>query len=478
MEETPAQESRINLSTEKYFPENLAVTSPFSFQTEMTSRSLREYSKKTISKYAWATARTEMSLKGITPSMCRFDPELFLKQSRNASCYGPTINYEGHPDATYVTDENGQLPSGDLGIWQETDQADGQACSASQLNAKMGGMRDRSQASLIGLSSMICAINSNNLTLPSSSTLSMTDEMSALNVTNTTFNNVTLTHSIDLSGKDTYSYSMDFDYTPSGTIHSIIVNMEHRTESSTGEYSGFITTQVNDIFIGGNCSDSNITRNNSLHYERDSNNQIQTEVREAQFCGHGINGLNSDNKVDPSDKFTGYNNGWGNNFAIFGANFNPLTLSGNYAYTWQAGPNDSNSRVFNIITDFSSNTGDAFYGYGNDIASSDGSISGFICNWAGPGSDHTLSDYVQHQALEISSETGQVTASHSHTSYAPTNSCSYDGLGSFSYDSDMDGFMDTDKETPITENLLNVIDNDRDGLFDEISSTGFILPSL
>ncbi len=475
-EKVPAQENRSSLSIEKYFPENLAVTSPFEFKTETKNRSLREYSNKTISKYAWSTVRIERLLKGSTPSICRFDPELFLKQSRNASCYGPAVSYVGHPDASFITDADGQLPSGDLGIWQETDQSNGQACSAAQLTAQMEGMRDRSLASLMGLSSMICVINSNSLALPSSSTLPITDEMNALGITDTTFNNVTLTHSTDLSGNDIYSYSMDFDYAPSGTHHSIIVNMEHSTESSTDGYSGFVTTQVNDTFSGGNCPDSNITRNNSLHYKRDSNNQIQTEVREAQFCGHNINGLDSENQVDSSEKFNGFNNGWGNNFAIFSANFNQLTLSGNYAYAWQAGPNDSNSRVFNIISDFSSNTGDAFYGYGDDIASSDGSITGFICNWAGPGNDHTLSNYVQHQTLEISAETGSVTASDSHITYAPTNSCNYDGLGSFSYDSNMTDSPNTDPGKEIKSDLLAVNDNNGDGLFDEISATGFSLP--
>ncbi len=478
IEETPAQKSQTDLSIDKYFPENLAITSPFEFHSKTLNRSLREYSNKTVSKYAWTTARIERLLKSTEPSICRFDPELFLKQSRDASCYGPEINYEGHPDASSVFEEKGLLPSGDLGIWQEINQPDKQACSAAQLTAKMEGIRDRSLASLMGLSSMICAINNNNHTLPDSSTLSITNEMNALNITDTVFNSVTLTHSIDLSGNDTYSYSMDFDYAPSGTHHSIIVDMEHSTKNSTGDYSGFITTQVNDEFSGGNCSDSNITRNNSLHYERDLDNQIRVQAREAQFCGHDINGLNSDNKVNPSDKFTGYNNGWGNNFAIFSANFNPLTLSGNYAYSWQAGPDDSNSRVFNIITDFSNRTGDAFYGYGNDIASSDGRITGFICNWAGPGNSHVLNDYVQHQALIITPETGQISASHSHISYAPTNSCNYDGLGHFSYDSNMDGSLDTGTKTPITAKLLEVVDNNDDRLFDEISATGFLLPLL
>ncbi len=467
------------LNTAAFFPEKLAITSPFEFQTDtIFKRSLRERSSATVSKYSWTTARIEMLLKGDTPSMCRFDPEMFLTLSRTASCYGPAVSYQGHPDAPSAGDENGQLPSGDLGIWLADEADSGKACSAAELTARLEGIRERSMASLMGLSSMICVIGSNGLTMPESESLSLTYEMNALNIADTVFSSVTITHSNDPSGNSIYSYSMEFDYTTLDDSHSIIVNMEHRSGASNGKYSGFITTQVNDRSSGGNCSSSEITHNSSLHYKRDSDRQIRTEVREAQFCGHDISGLNSDAKVDPTEKFNGYNSGWGNNFAIFTADFDPFTLSGNYAYTWQAGPDDGNSRSFNIVTDFSKGSGHAFYGYSDDIADTDGNITGFICNWAGPGSDRSTRDYVQYQKLELNPETGSVTASESNISYAPTNSCSYDGMGDFSYDSDIDGAIDTDATTAITPELLATTDSDGDGVFDEISKAGFTLPSI
>jgi hypothetical protein len=89
-----------------------------------------------------------------------------------------------------------------------------------------------------------------------------------------------------------------------------------------------------------------------------------------------------------------FDDGWANNFSIFRADFNPVNNAGTYAYSWQAGAGDSHSRVLNVgIAGPDALQGDAWFGFGQSLLSGAelaGTINGFICNWAGPGADHSL----------------------------------------------------------------------------------------
>ena len=120
--------------------------------------------------------------------------------------------------------------------------------------------------------------------------------------------------------------------------------------------------------------------------------------------------------------------------------------------------------------------GKAFFGYGDDIESTGGGIGGFICNWAGPESDHALLGYVQSQEVSYDSATGFYLSVAASIGYAPTTSCEYDGSSAFSYDTNADGAVDTDPATPVTNDLQSATDGDADGVFDEIGSAGFNQP--
>ena len=126
---------------------------------------------------------------------------------------------------------------------------------------------------------------------------------------------------------------------------------------------------------------------------------------------------------------------------------NPVSGAGHYSYSWQAGVNDSHSRVLNVgLNDFDPMDGVAWYGYGQSFdngAQDAGQINGFICNWAGPGNNHTLLNMAQRQSLIYSAATDQFVVSDggSNITYAPTVACVYssDEGGSFLYDRDLDG---------------------------------------
>lgn len=459
------------------FPSSLALASPYSYTAASSSVSSTLGLKKAsagsyLSSYSSITDAISAIVSSSSASSCTFDASDFLKLDEDADCYGPIVSYTAHPDQTTAS---GSLPQGDVGLWDDTDAATGNACAAAELNARMDGLSGQMEASLKALASMICTVNANSLSLPTASTLDITTEMNALGITDVVFNSATLTEGTNAGGDQQYSYHLDFDYTSSGTAHTIVVEMAHVPGASSAAYQGRLSYRVNDSMAGGNCPSADITRNGSLLYAGVSATEINLEARVASFCGHDVDGT-VDGLVDPSQKYSATNvDGWGNSFSTFTADFDPTSLSGSYAYSWQAGPNDGFARTFNIVVD--GDDSKAFYGFGDDINGTNGGIEGFICNWAGPNGSHTLRDFAQYQSMTLDTTTGLVTSVDTNITYAPTNSCAYDGTGSFTYDSDGNGSTDTNPATPVVNDLEALTDADLDGVFDEVETSGFAQPA-
>ena len=470
------------------FPTGLAVSSPLDVangtSSPKTSTKLYKIGAGKTSRYNWATTIVSDILEGTDPEHCTFDPDLFLTHNIDAACYGPEVDYVNHPDD--MSTGSGSLPTGDTGIWVETDSSTGNACTADELNARMEGVRDRSLASLMSLAAMVCTINSSGgtLSLPDSATTSLDLTASMPAVTGVTYNSATMSYSTTTASEDKYSYALNIDYNGK----NIIVEMAHIPGSAITDYRGQFTYMISDTFSGGNCPTSDVTHNGSFVYNRPSSSNMSVELREAMFCGSGSNGLNSSKRVDDDKKYSASTEpaGWGNNFSVLSADYNPTTQTGDYAYAWQAGPNDGTTRVFNLLvtedTDDSSEDLEvtSFFGFGPDIDTLNPSISGFICNWAGPSNSHTLKELAQKQVVSFNSTTRKFDSVSANIIYAPTNSCDYDGLGTFTYDSDADGLTDTDTAVAITNNLVTGTDDGTGTLTIEqtISDANITVPAL
>lgn len=467
-----------------YFPAGLAVASPFD-TTEASSGNIntntliKAQSGSFISRYSEATTLINTILNGSTASSCSFDPEFFITQGTDADCYGPTVAYEAHPDASGPGDPNydGTLPPGDVGMWSETDNETGHACAAAQLNARLESMDERSLGALMGLASLVCTANVNSLSLPSNSSLDLTTEINSLGITNTTFNTASIAHS-NSSGSDQWSYELVFTFILESDSFDITALLTHIPGSTTNTYQGRLTTMVNDTMDpAGGCPSINQTYNGSLLYNKTAADNFNVEVMEANFCEHDSDGT-TDGLVDPAKKYNGGadSDGWANNFSIFITDFDPTSLEGNYAYSWQAGDQDQYTRVLNAVVtedeDSSDLSGEAFYGFGDDVEETDGAITGFFCNWAGPnGSFNTGENFqtlAQNQTMSLNDTSGKFDADSSSITYAPTNSCNYDGLGTFTYDSDANGTVDTNPATTIPNDLVSLTD---------IGSSEFTLPT-
>jgi len=419
---------------------------------------------------------------------CTFDPADFLTLEADADCYGPLVAYEDHPDGSSIPN-SGTLPTGDVGIWLETDPTTLNACSAAQLNARMTSAQDKSNATLSGLASMVCTAIANGLSLPSATnpSVNLLTEMNALGITDTTFTAAIMSYA-SVGSYDVYSYNLEFTYAPLADSYDIVVDMEHVPTSNPAVYSGVASFLVNDSFTGGNCPASDVTHNGSIEYDAASSTDMAQEVRSAVFCEHDSDGRDTVTQlVDPSLKYSATTpTGWGDNFRIFTGNFDPADLVGTYAFSWQAGHHDGNSRVFNLALENSGASAFAFYGYGEDVETTDGSIDGFICNWAGPNSNHTIVEYAQYQEMSVST-TGVVSSDLAYITYAPTVSCEYDGTGSFLFDTDADGLL-TDEVTTLditiasgTMDLEVGIDTDSDTIEtieETIDDSGYVLPTM
>lgn len=466
----PEEDKSGGVNAKESFPLSLAVASPTEYQTAAAGTPVADLAQVTdagapVSAYEDTAAKLTALLEGDSMGDCKFDPAPILTQETNAACYGPQVAYSSHP----FDSSSGNLPTGDLGLWIATDSTSGHACAAAQLNARMQAVGKRTNAALFGLASMVCVANAKGLSADGDGKINLTSAMNDLAIPNTTFTSVSLTKS---DGK--YSYQIAF------TLNSqpVAIEMEHSPGSDDTSYSGRLAYRATVNQMGGNCGVSSATTDNgSLVYKRSSATAMQVEARLGQYCGSDVSGLDANGVVDVSKKYDSGTepNGWANNFNIFTASFDPSSLDGNYVFAWQAGMMDNAARTFNanVSTTASTTTVKAYFGFGSDIASTDGSIKGMICNWAGPGNNHTPVSLAQYQQASLNAATGKFDqAVASNISYAPANDCTPNGT--FMYDTNLDGTPDTVAAGP--HGLKTMTDANSNGHFDEIEAD-ITLPS-
>lgn len=447
-----------------YYPENLTVASPLEADNGGTSYA-RAGGLSSMS-YSKQLAIIASMLSGGTLASCAFDPGLFLQEPGRSECYGPTILYENHPDAP---GGSGELPGGDVGIWKETNSDTAEACSAAEMNSRMDGISSKSFAAFTALASMICVNTVSGHAMPADTTADITakmNDMAAAASLSASFTTATIA-SAAADTTNQFTYTLEYTYTDSvtSTVYPMTMIVTHRYDSASGDYTGRFQYTFDMDTDAGNCPESGgvhpETIAGSVLYGR-TGSDFAIDARYANFCGHGAAGF-VDGLVDPADKYveTANPDGWGDNFNRFVAAFAEETYVGNYTYSWQAGLGDNNTRVLNISVDQADTgayEGEAWFGFGDDAASADNGIGGFICNWAGPGNSHTYTDKVQYQSLLQNSATGIFEPVESYITYAPNVSCD-DTDDSYVYDTDADGSLADESPTAnITNDLRSFAD--------------------
>ncbi|MBI4236828.1 MAG: hypothetical protein HY696_00245 [Deltaproteobacteria bacterium] len=458
-------------------PGDLVVSSPTAESSSATASVAKSLAKAAASVDTSDPAAGYQVKREFLQNLINSDEQCNIpphhQEPRSPSCYGPRITYAGHADATNnpADSPNGDLPPGDLGIWNETQGDAGEACAAAQVNYLIARVASEVDRAINLFGSMACAGRLAGLELPAigDAAVDMKQAMAdRITVPGLTINSATLERqSDDASGNPVYRSTVASTVTGlDNSTREVTVTLLHvPTNDDNTTYQGRLAVLVHLANgrggIPGNCSESGLTGTTIatvIDYSKSSETSLQYALSFGEFCGAATNPLSADLTIDASDKLERASNpdGWGNdwNYGLF--QLNPSSTTGSVAYAWQAGARDGFTRVLNVgVTANSDNSasGNAYFGFGPDAAADGvGSITGFYCNWAGPNNQRIYQSLAQRQVLSRTATGTVFTASSSNITYAPANSCDASAGDGFTYFA-----FEGDEGSPIALNF----DNDR-----------------
>ena len=421
--------------------------------------------------------------------------------SNNASCYGPTLAYSNHENASGGQPAAGTLPSGDLGLWTATQGAT-QPCIAAQLNSRVGGVKGRTKQGLLLMAVMRLTVANNSLTMPTAGdSIDLKSELQATLSAVPAFATVTVdaaTLALDSAGA-VYTYRLAVSNGSGPAARSGEVILKHTPGASATAYSGVMQVAgfhlSNDAAFG--CTDQvdgalfKVANVSTLKYSR-AGAAVEFGSRDAHYCGHAtstastnyaadVATFTSDGQLDPATKLTGNARGltlgWRGNFTRFAGAYDRVNVDGNFLFAWQAGTGDGNSRALAAHVDYNSTTGtrtlEGYFAFAGDVATTDGSLLGMICNWAGPGNSHTPTARFQSQTATLASSASEYTLATSKITYAPTNSCS---STTTAYDVNVNGTIAGGEGVGTTNDLD--VPAGANSVQQEIESRGFAKPAL
>jgi hypothetical protein len=428
---------------------------------------------------------------------------LFDAGGQNAACFGPQLLYAGHDDhVSGFPGASGTLPTGDLGLWKALGSDDATPCVAEQLSLRVRGVRRQSLQGLLMAAVMRRAVAADAalaMPAPGGSTDVTTALAATLGALTPPITVETATIALD-ADDTTYTYRLVLSNGETGAAYRRgEVILRHVPGTSSTAYSGVMQvagfTKTGDTAMG--CGDQmdgslyNAAGVSTLRYSRDGD-AISFSSRFANYCGHPtddgagdygaqVASFNSDGELDPAVKVAGGGGaarGWIGGFARFAGAFDKDTLDGSYQYAWQAGTGDGHSRT--LLATSAYNSADAqrtvtgYFGYAGDIATTDGTLLGMICNWAGPGNSHTPSARFQMQTALLPDSASTFSLGESKIIYAPTVSCN--SSATMTYDADVDGSIGTG-EGASTTNDLDGPTGSRTTVQEEVAAHGFTTPA-
>src|SRR3989339_263315 len=379
-----------HLTTSVGFPVALAISSPTAATAEARKlfSPLEKFIRAVISKEVApsATDTADMSyeekvevfqniLSGTSTSDCNFTLDLNYG-TNDASCYGPTIVYELHPDYIEGTSapgtENGELPPGDFGLWTALDAEENEACAAAQLNKRMTNISTQIDSMMLTTASMFCIAGVNEIALPEvGASIDLTAEVNAVfdaNESGVVVTSAVVAREND-SGDDPI-YVTTIVGTASGK--AIFVRLKHiptSEDNSTyrGKFSYTISTDSEATLMW--CNEvSGMKEAMSIAYEKTAATSLRVELNSGHFCGAGEETdpfvSTTDFTVDATKKVTApalylqvpylteskaaSTYGWGGNYNYALLNLNPSNGAGEFRFAWQAGMPDNATRALNI----------------------------------------------------------------------------------------------------------------------------------
>lgn len=459
------------------FPSGMVITSPTnssSSESSSLSRALSSPDFDAIASDGTYTDKLETFqtiLAAASDEACQVElPSLNFVDDVN--CYGPNLDYQNHPDGAPA---EGDLPTGDLGIWTASE--NGEACVAAKINSLINATANKVDYGMLLSASMVCLMSRAETDLPTNDGDSedLTSELNTAIQVNNADVSVTAASISNLEDvEDTDSETRDVFYTTvtvsdesdedTITIEFFLKHMPTSDDNST--FKGKIWAEIDGASGAGDKDAFSIT------YERESSTSLKYKMLAANYQ------LADDDTVIFED------NGdidiagdWSGNMSQAIINLDPSTGLGDFSYAWQAGNGDDKARIFNGFT--TTDSGCGFFGYGDEFdndagTATDNVIDGFICNWAGPGNDHSMSgteSLAQKQCMDLTEGVYVVDTDRNNISYAPVNSCNGDGNVAVRVTDSGDPYISSP-----TENDLVDLESDED-FADYVAPTSPTMPS-
>jgi hypothetical protein len=205
---------------------------------------------------------------------------------------------------------------------------------------------------------------------------------------------------------------------------SATLDLQLRHSDTAAGYVGRLRYTIEAPFGESvNCPDGAKMAAVSLAYEKASGADIRYRIQRAMYCAVVADPFEADGSLDPD--------AWSQDFNEALINLDPADGGGVFAYAWQAGSGDDNTRVF--LAELAADaegvlSGCGYFGFGPPIGDPDvGSIDGMICNWAGPGNVHVPEDklVVQRQCVSFDAAEKVYVSDPERLriTYAPVNAC-------------------------------------------------------
>ena len=431
-------------------PSNLSVSSNTESGSSVSSRTAGRSLASEINddsdpkKHKDKVARLEAVLNSDDINQCHKAIPKKMKGSgvSYVNCYGPTLDYVKHPSDNT---SDGQLPSGDLGIWTAyNDNSTQEACSVGQMNLLMDKVGRKVDLAMGITAMMICAAKNDGLTKPTvdGDALDVTASVAKTKVSGKrggmTVSEATLKRSkIASTGKIKYTSKLEGSFTYNSTQQKFKIKFQHvpDTDSTSSGVTGEGLVQMWQDGVSatdGNCGSDPYDVVTSVAYKNTSDNLSFRAVK-AKFA----NSMTKNEFFDSTGEVVGTSSadnssaGWCADFNVVRANIDKNGF-GKIGYAWQAGKSDGYTRTFNIKTVYNSadnQTGNAFFGFNphpDNGSYRSTNIDRMICNWAGPGNSKTGVAKIQRQKLSYDSTNNVWKSIQDNITFAPTTSCDFD----------------------------------------------------
>jgi hypothetical protein len=430
------------------FSSETVIASPFVSTVGTSSMLLKGSPRTSAATFADRKTAIQDLLNETNASNCKFTIDLTV--GGNANCYGPQVNRAQTVGALPSGwSSTSQLPGGDVGMWNETNGPDNEACAAAQITSVVEFTSSRAHfANLMGATLYCFANNTSSVGFPAAvgesitlnssqqSALGFSDGAKVLDVSSAKISKIE-----DGSGNEGMRYETEGTVTEGAKVYTFKSVVQHYELAGT-LYKGRVSYYIQEPGAenAGNCPSTDGIKNKTYAghqtYEKVSASELVMELDSGTFCGLTDPLDATAFTVNPGEVYSPINEpeGWADNWNYGLFRFDPRSdeatfMDGKYMYAWQAGHGDSHTRVFNAELESGvSRTGTAYFGFGPPVqdgegaANSDrGKIQGMICAWL-EGS-HTPQAFVQRQTLEL--DTDKWISVTSNIKYAPVNACEY-----------------------------------------------------